>query len=90
MTTRIGYIGLGNMGAPMAKRLLDHIGHLSVLDTRPDAVAPFIEAGAHSVSNAAALASVSDIVCVTVLDDARYATSSPAPTDCCPPRRRAR
>ena len=71
MTTRIGYIGLGNMGAPMARRLLDHNGGLSVLDTNPDALAPFIEAGAHSVSNAAALASVSDIVCVTVLDDAQ-------------------
>ncbi|HET8994880.1 MAG TPA: NAD(P)-dependent oxidoreductase, partial [Rhodococcus sp. (in: high G+C Gram-positive bacteria)] len=59
------------MGAPMARRLLDHNGGLSVLDTNPDALAPFIEAGAHSVSNAAALASVSDIVCVTVLDDAQ-------------------
>ncbi|MEE2060620.1 NAD(P)-dependent oxidoreductase [Rhodococcus artemisiae] len=71
MTTRIGYIGLGNMGAPMALRLLDHIGSLSVLDTNPDAVTPFIEAGARPVSNAAELASVSDIVCVTVLDDAQ-------------------
>lgn len=69
MTIRIGYIGLGNMGAPMAHRLLDHTGSLSVLDTNPDAVTPFVEAGAHSVSNAAELASVSDIVCVTVLDD---------------------
>ncbi|NLV78613.1 MAG: NAD(P)-dependent oxidoreductase [Rhodococcus sp.] len=66
---RIGYIGLGNMGAPMAKRLLDHPGGLTVLDTRPEAVAPFVEAGADAASDPAALATVCDIVCVTVLDD---------------------
>lgn len=66
---RIGYIGLGNMGAPMAERLLERSGGLTVLDTRPEAVAPFTEAGADSASGPAELAAVSDIVCVTVLDD---------------------
>ena len=35
----VGYIGLGNMGAPMATRLLEWPGGLIVCDVRDDAVA---------------------------------------------------
>ena len=31
---KLGYIGLGNMGAPMAKRLVDWPGGLVVFDVR--------------------------------------------------------
>lgn len=68
---RIGYIGLGNMGAPMAQRLLGRPGGLTVLDTRPEAVAPFVEAGATAAPDAAELAAACDLICVTVLDDAQ-------------------
>ena len=42
----IGFIGLGNMGAPMAKRLIEAGHKLVVYDTRNDAVAPFVALGA--------------------------------------------
>jgi len=71
VTVRYGYIGLGNMGAPMARRLLDRPGGLTVLDTRPEAVTPFAEAGATAASSPGELAAECDIVSVTVLDDAQ-------------------
>jgi 3-hydroxyisobutyrate dehydrogenase-like beta-hydroxyacid dehydrogenase len=42
----IGFIGLGNMGAPMARRLIEAGHKLTVYDTRNDAVAPFTALGA--------------------------------------------
>ena len=42
----IGFIGLGNMGAPMARRLIAAGHKLVVYDTRNDAVAPFVALGA--------------------------------------------
>ncbi|MEZ5149579.1 NAD(P)-dependent oxidoreductase [Rhodococcus zopfii] len=67
----VGYIGLGNMGAPMAERLLEWPGGLTVLDTRPEAVEPFTAAGAAAAANAAELAAGCDVISVTVLDDAQ-------------------
>ncbi|WP_040797983.1 NAD(P)-dependent oxidoreductase [Nocardia higoensis] len=66
---RIGFIGLGNMGAPMAQRLLAWPGGLTVCDMRPDVVAPFTEAGARAVDSAAAVAADAEVVSVAVLDD---------------------
>lgn len=37
---RLGYIGLGSMGAPMAQRLVGWAGGLVVYDVRPEASAP--------------------------------------------------
>nr|WP_238424160.1 NAD(P)-dependent oxidoreductase [Rhodococcus ruber] len=62
------------MGAPMAKRLLDRPGGLTVLDTRPEAVAPFTAAGARAADDPADLARECDVVCVTVVDDAQVRT----------------
>lgn len=42
----IGFIGLGNMGAPMARRLIAAGHTLVVYDTRNDAAAPFVALGA--------------------------------------------
>lgn len=72
--TRLGYIGLGNMGAPMAKRLLDRPGGLTVLDARPEAVEPFTAAGTRVAGDPADLARDCDVVCVTVVDDAQVRT----------------
>jgi len=47
----IGFIGLGNMGAPMARRLIEAGHKLVVYDTRNDAVAPFIALGAQLASS---------------------------------------
>lgn len=67
---KLGYIGLGNMGAPMAKRLLDWPGGLTVFDVRAEAMEPFVTAGARAAHSLADLAAA-DIISVTVLDDAQ-------------------
>jgi 3-hydroxyisobutyrate dehydrogenase-like beta-hydroxyacid dehydrogenase len=65
---KLGYIGLGNMGAPIAKRLVDWPGGLTVYDVRPEAMTPFVEAGATAADSLADIAAA-DIISVTVLDD---------------------
>ncbi|KZS57772.1 NAD(P)-dependent oxidoreductase [Mycobacterium ostraviense] len=67
---RLGYIGLGNQGAPMAKRYLDWPGGLTVFDVRTEAMAPFVEGGATAAASLAEVADA-DIISVTVLDDAQ-------------------
>ena len=66
--SKYGYIGLGNMGAPMAKRLVNWPGGLVVFDVRAEAMAPFVEAGATAAGGVADVA-VADIISVTVLND---------------------
>jgi 3-hydroxyisobutyrate dehydrogenase-like beta-hydroxyacid dehydrogenase len=63
-----GYIGLGNMGAPMATRLVGWPGGLTVFDVRTDAMTPLVEAGA-SVADSVADVASADIISVTVLND---------------------
>jgi 3-hydroxyisobutyrate dehydrogenase-like beta-hydroxyacid dehydrogenase len=52
----IGFIGLGNMGAPMARRLFEGGHRLVVYDTRNDAVAPLVALGAEVASSPADVA----------------------------------
>jgi hypothetical protein len=47
----IGFIGLGNMGGPMARRLIEAGHRLIVYDTRNDAVAPLVALGAQVASS---------------------------------------
>jgi 3-hydroxyisobutyrate dehydrogenase-like beta-hydroxyacid dehydrogenase len=67
---KLGYIGLGKMGAPMAKRLVDWPGGLIVFDIRIDAMTPLAEAGA-TLADSLADVAAADIISVTVLDDAQ-------------------
>ncbi|WP_405137937.1 NAD(P)-dependent oxidoreductase [Nocardia sp. NBC_01388] len=67
----VGFIGLGNMGAPMARRLLQWPGGLTVCDVRPEATVPFAEAGASRAADAAELGAKADVIGVTVVDDAQ-------------------
>ncbi|MFE9577916.1 NAD(P)-dependent oxidoreductase [Nocardia sp. NPDC006044] len=69
--TKIGFIGLGSMGAPMAKRLLDWPGGLIVCDVRAEAVRPYTEAGADSDATPAEVADRASIISVAVVDDAQ-------------------
>ena len=66
--SKYGYIGLGNMGAPMATRLVNWPGGLIVFDVRAEAMAPFVEAGATAAGGVADVAAA-DIISVTVLND---------------------
>ncbi len=65
---RLGYIGLGNQGAPMAKRLAEWPGGLVVFDMRAEAMAPFAELGATLADSVAEVAKA-DVISVTVLND---------------------
>lgn len=64
----LGYIGLGNMGTPMAKRLVDWPGGVTVYDVRIEAMAPLAEAGA-TLADSVADVAAADIISVTVLND---------------------
>ncbi len=64
----LGYIGLGNQGAPMAKRLAEWPGGLIVFDMRAEAMAPFAELGA-TVADSVAEVAKADVISVTVLND---------------------
>jgi 3-hydroxyisobutyrate dehydrogenase-like beta-hydroxyacid dehydrogenase len=67
---KLGYIGLGNQGAPMAKRYLDWPGGLTVFDVRAEAMEPFTERGATAASSLAEVADA-DLISITVLNDAQ-------------------
>lgn len=65
----VGFIGLGTMGAPMARNVLDKGHALIVLDVMPDAVAKLVAAGARAGSTPKDVAAASDVV-ITMLPDA--------------------
>lgn len=65
---KLGYIGLGNQGAPMAKRLAEWPGGLTVFDVRAESMAPFAELGATLAGSVAEVAKA-DVISVTVLND---------------------
>ncbi len=65
---RLGYIGLGNMGTPMAKKMTEWPGGVTVYDIRTEAMTPLAEKGATLADNVADVAGA-DIISVTVLND---------------------
>ena len=65
----VGFIGLGQIGAPMARRWLDWPSGLAVFDVVPEATAPFAEAGAEVATSPAEVAERSTVVSVMVRDD---------------------
>lgn len=66
----LGYIGLGNQGTPMAKRLVDWPGGLTVFDVRTESMTPLAELGATLADSVADVAKA-DVISVTVLNDAQ-------------------
>ena len=68
MRTRLGVIGLGNMGQPIAANLL-HAGYpTTVFDLRPKASETLRAAGARVAASPAALAEQSEIILLVVPD----------------------
>ncbi|TYB43296.1 NAD(P)-dependent oxidoreductase [Actinomadura chibensis] len=65
----VGFIGLGQMGAPMAARLAGR--GLVVYDARAEAMAPLARAGARAARSVADVAAHADLVSVMVRDDAQ-------------------
>ncbi len=66
---RVGFIGLGQMGGPMAARLAAWPGGLTVHDVRADARAPLAAAGAAAAGSVAEVAREAGIISVMVRDD---------------------
>src|SRR5215213_8981734 len=62
----IGFIGLGNMGGPMARNLLKAGHQLKVFDLTTSAVERLVAAGAEPASNVAAATQDAEIV-ITML-----------------------
>lgn len=65
----VGFIGLGTMGAPMARNILKKGHALTVLDVNPSAVQALVAQGAASAATPREVAARSDIV-ITMLPDA--------------------
>jgi len=59
---RVGFIGLGNMGGPMAGHILAAGHTLTVYDTRREAATPHLERGARWADSPMAVAATSEIV----------------------------
>jgi len=71
--TRVGFIGLGEMGGGMVQRIID-AGFPTVLwARRPEALEPFRAANVQAAESPADLASRSDLIgiCVWADDDVR-------------------
>lgn len=70
MTAVAGFVGLGNIGKPMAQRLAAADGvELWVHDVMADPVVELTAAGAKAAGSVAELAEVVDTLCVMVRDD---------------------
>ncbi|MEJ2288152.1 MAG: NAD(P)-dependent oxidoreductase [Deinococcales bacterium] len=70
MHQRIGWIGLGAMGEPMARRLAERGRLDAVFNRTPERAAPFEAQGAAAYDAPRRLATASDVVFVMVSDDA--------------------
>ncbi|MQW74992.1 NAD-binding protein [Nocardioides sp. dk4132] len=67
----VGFVGLGNIGKPMALRLAASDLALVVYDVAPEPLAELAAAGAKVADDVAGLARAADVVCVMVRDDAQ-------------------
>ena len=67
---RVGFIGLGLQGAPMARRIIDAGYATTLWARRPATLETFADTGAKVAASAAELAAASDLVCVCVVNDA--------------------
>ena len=68
--TRVGFIGLGSQGAPMARRIIEAGYPVTLWARRPGTLEPFAGTGAKTAGTPAELAAASDLVCLCVTADA--------------------
>jgi 3-hydroxyisobutyrate dehydrogenase len=66
---RVGFIGLGSQGAPMARRIVEEGFPTTLWARRPESLAPFADTGAATAATPAELGAASDIVCICVVAD---------------------
>ena len=74
MAQRVGFVGLGAMGAPMAWNIHGGGFELGVFNRSPERARPFRDQGITAFSSPALLAAESDVIVVMVTDDAALQT----------------
>ncbi|OCB18243.1 6-phosphogluconate dehydrogenase [Mycobacterium malmoense] len=67
---RVGFIGLGSQGGPMARRIVEGGYQTTLWARRPATLEPFAGTGATIAESQAELAAASDLVCLCVVGDA--------------------
>ncbi len=66
---RVGFIGLGSQGGPMARAIVDGGFPTTLWARRPESLEPYAGTGATFAESPAALAEASDVVCLCVVGD---------------------
>jgi 3-hydroxyisobutyrate dehydrogenase-like beta-hydroxyacid dehydrogenase len=66
---RVGFVGLGNLGQPMALTLTEAGFDVTVFDLREEAMEPCLDAGASRAENVSELGSTTDVVGIAVRGD---------------------
>ena len=66
---RVGFIGLGSQGAPMARRIVEGGYELTLWARRPASVEPYADTEAKLAASPAELGAASDLVCLCVVGD---------------------
>ncbi|MDP1761791.1 MAG: NAD(P)-binding domain-containing protein, partial [Deltaproteobacteria bacterium] len=66
MKHKIGFLGLGIMGTPMAANLLKAGYHVMIYNRSPEKAAPLVKHGAGLASHPKALARAADVVIAMV------------------------
>ena len=67
---KVGFIGLGSQGGPMARRIIDGGYETTLWARRPATLEPFADTAAKVAGSPAELAADSDLVCLCVVGDA--------------------
>lgn len=71
ISTKVGFIGLGRMGTPMAVNILNGGFALTVYDLRAEAIHRLTDLGARGANSPREVAAAADMVAITVVDDAQ-------------------
>ncbi|RDH78420.1 NAD(P)-dependent oxidoreductase [Mycolicibacterium moriokaense] len=66
---RVGFIGLGSQGGPMARRIVEGGHDLTLWARRPATLEPFADTAAKTAQSPAELAAASELVCLCVVGD---------------------
>jgi 3-hydroxyisobutyrate dehydrogenase-like beta-hydroxyacid dehydrogenase len=66
---RVGFIGLGSQGGPMARRIVEAGFETTLWARRPASLEPYADTAATYAESPAKLAAVSDLVCLCVVGD---------------------
>lgn len=66
---RVGFIGLGSQGAPMARRIVEGGYELTLWARRAASVEPYADTAAKVAASPAELGAASDLVCLCVVGD---------------------